>query len=571
MKIIGNGVLSMNFTIGKKLMIGFLSIAILLGIISFVSYYNIKQIDESYGDLVDRRAVILSNAKDIQMNASQGIAGLRGVLLQEDSAAEFLSESITNLNEKIQATNNLVQREEDKDLLSELAGMNEEFESKADDVITLIETDKAEAQQLADKEVIPLALEIESAADTLQQGQAKLMEEGSTTNNEMVDASTRTVLILSIAAFILSIIIGTVITRVITKPILSLAKGAESIASGDLTQEDIQVKYRDEIGNLADSFNQMKMNLRELIHQVGSNTEQVAATSEELSASAEETSRSTEQISSAIQEMASGSEKQVSSAVESTQALDEISRGMAQAASSIQSVADLTASTNEKANTGNTIVSQTVKQMNLVQDSTTESTDVVNALGEKSKEIGQIVELITQIANQTNLLALNAAIEAARAGEQGRGFAVVADEVRKLAEQSAQATGQIHDLIKEIQTQAEKAVQSMNNGADIVQEGIRMVDQTGEAFQDIVHSIEQVAAESQEVSAIVEQVSSSSQSVVGMMKEVSHVVKQSAGNIHSVAASAEEQNAAMEEVSSSAEVLSGMAQELKEVISKFKA
>ncbi|MCI2255598.1 methyl-accepting chemotaxis protein [Domibacillus sp. PGB-M46] len=561
----------MNFTIGKKLMIGFLSIAMLLGMISFISYYNLKKIDESYTDLVDRRAAILSNAQDIQMNASQGIAGLRGVLLQEDSAAEFLSESITNLNENIQATSSLVQREEDKDLLNELAGMNEEFENKADDVITLVETDKVEAQRLAAEEVTPLAIEIENTADALQQGQAKLMEEGSTANNEMVDASTRMVLILSIAAFILSIIIGTVITRVITKPILSLAKGAESIASGDLAQEDIQVKYRDEIGKLAHSFNQMKMNLRMLIHQVGSNTEQVAATSEELSASAEETSRATEQISSAIQEVASGSEKQVSSAVESTQALDEISRGMAQAASSIQSVADLTASTNEKANIGNTIVNQTVKQMNLVQDSTTESTDVVNALGEKSKEIGQIVELITQIANQTNLLALNAAIEAARAGEQGRGFAVVADEVRKLAEQSAEATGQIHDLIKEIQTQAEKAVQSMNNGADIVQEGIRMVDQTGEAFQDIVHSIEQVAAESQEVSAIVEQVSSSSQSVVEMMKEVSHVVKQSAGNIHSVAASAEEQNAAMEEVSSSAEVLSEMAQELKEVISKFKA
>ncbi|MEK4031423.1 methyl-accepting chemotaxis protein [Pseudobacillus sp. FSL P4-0506] len=561
----------MNFTIGKKLMIGFLSVAILLGIISFVSYYNIKQIDDSYTDLVDRRSAILSNAKDIKMSAAQEIAGLRGVLLQEEGAAEFLSESIINLNKKINITSNLIKREEDKDLLNELTNMNEEFESKSSDIVTLMKTNKAEAQRFANEEVIPLAIEIENTADALQQGQAKLMEEGSKTNTELVNTSVRTVLILSITALVLAIIIGTIITRIITNPILSLAKGAESIASGDLTQEDIQVKYKDEIGQLANSFNQMKMNLRELIHQVNSNIKQVAATSEELSASAEETSRATEQISGAIQEVASSSEKQVSSAVESAQAIDEISRGMDQAASSIQSMKNLTAAANEKASIGNTVVIQTVDQMNLVQDSTTKSSTVVNALGEKSREIGQIVELITQVATQTNLLALNAAIEAARAGENGKGFAVVADEVRKLAEESAHAAGQIRDLIQEIQTEADKAVRSINDSTTIVQDGIKMVDQTGEAFRDIVQSIEQMAAESQGVSVIVEQVNSSSQNMVGMAKNISNVVEQSTGNIQSIAASAEEQNAAMEEVSSSAEVLSEMARELKEVISRFKA
>ncbi len=238
-----------------------------------------------------------------------------------------------------------------------------------------------------------------------------------------------------------------------------------------------------------------------------------------------------------------GSEKQVHSAAEANQAAAEILRGMNQAALSIQSVADLTTTANEKATAGNKVVTQAMEQMNVMQRSVGHTAEVINALGEKSKEIGHIVQLITEISNQTNLLALNAAIEAARAGEHGRGFAVVADEVRKLAEQSGDAAGQIRQLIGEVQAEADKAVQSMDEGANVILEGIQMVHQSGEAFRDIVKAIEQVAAESQEVSAIIEQVNSSSQSMAEMMEGVAHIAEQSAGNTQNVAASAEEQNA----------------------------
>ncbi|GCL72778.1 methyl-accepting chemotaxis protein [Paenibacillus naphthalenovorans] len=560
----------MKLTIGKKMLGGFLSVSLLLGIISFISYYNIKKVDESYSDLVERRVIILSNAKDMQISASRQISGMRGVLMQEEGSSEIVATAINDLSEKINATIQIVQREELKAKLQKLQILNADFKSQSDAIIASARSNPEQAVRQSNQVLFPLAREIRDMSDQIANEQAKLMEEASAANRQLVDSVVTTVLFLSVFACILAVLIGVYITRIIKKPILTIAASAKEISSGILTGDDIKVKNRDEIADLANSFNQMKMNLRHLIGQVSNNAKQVSATSHDLFESAEQTSKATEQISIAIQEVALGSEKQVHSAAEANQAAAEILRGMNQAALSIQSVADLTTTANEKATAGNKVVTQAMEQMNVMQRSVGHTAEVMNALGEKSKEIGHIVQLITEISNQTNLLALNAAIEAARAGEHGRGFAVVADEVRKLAEQSGDAAGQIRQLIGEVQAEADKAVQSMDEGANVILEGIQMVHQSGEAFRDIVKAIEQVAAESQEVSAIIEQVNSSSQSMAEMMEGVAHIAEQSAGNTQNVAASAEEQNASMEEISASAESLSKMAQDLQEMISKFK-
>ncbi|WP_374702708.1 methyl-accepting chemotaxis protein [Bacillus sp. V5-8f] len=243
---------------------------------------------------------------------------------------------------------------------------------------------------------------------------------------------------------------------------------------------------------------------------------------------------------------------------------------MSKAAASIQAVADLADTANQKAHAGNHVVGDTVNQINTIQQKVGSTAEVVETLEKKSKEIGQIVDIITQIADQTNLLALNAAIEAARAGEHGKGFAVVADEVRKLAEQSGHAAGEIKALIMHIQMESTKAMQSMHEGTVSVGQGIDMVHQTGKAFKEISNLIEEVSFMSQEVSAIIEQVNASSKNTVDMMEEISYISKQSAANTQNVAASAEEQNASMEEISASSESLSRMAQELQETVSQFK-
>ncbi|WP_172254680.1 methyl-accepting chemotaxis protein [Saccharibacillus deserti] len=391
-------------------------------------------------------------------------------------------------------------------------------------------------------------------------------------NQSEITAANQAILVTTVIVIAAAVILGMLLTwwvvRSINLPLKRLMLATQKMAGGEL-REEVEVTSNDELGHLAGSVNTMRQNLRQLIEQIGFNAEQVAATSEELSASAEQTRATSEHIALSIQDIADGSDKQVNSSEGFARATREISGGMEEAAASIQFVSELTDTTNGKAQEGNEVVQQTVGQMQRIQSTTTDAAEVVNALGRKTSEIGTIVGLITEIASQTNLLALNAAIEAARAGEHGRGFAIVADEVRKLAEQSAGAAGSITALIGEIQSESDKAVRSMREGTQVVEDGIRMVSLTGAAFEEILSSIGRVADEASAVSAIVEQVNISSADMVEGVEEMAGIASRSADSTQSVAASTQQQSASMADVSHSAEELSRMAQELQEVIGKF--
>lgn len=552
----------MKVTIRKKLLSGFLLLAILIGMVSALSYYQIHKINNSYSELVEQQATNLTSIKDIQLYASRSIVSLRGMQSEGTENMEFLQNSLDQITEQVNSIEADIQDEEAKELLTTITSLNKQI---------IQQVQEEQAADLVSEEMIPLAIQIEEAANSIVEIRTKEMQDESQANTEMASSVKNMMLVWSLVSMILAIIISVYMSRMITRPISLLVEGAKEIASGDLTQEDISVKNSDEISELADSFNIMKQNLQQLIDEVRLNAQQVSVTSEELSASADATNFATQHITLGMQEVAAGTEKQVSKVIQSVECAEEITKGMNMATESIQSVANLTVEASQKATLGNEVVYKTIDQMKLVQHSAIETAEVVHTLSDKSKEIGQIIELITKVASQTDLLALNAAIEAARAGEQGKGFAVVADEVRKLAVQSADAAGQIRHLIEEIQEESEKAVKSMNNGTDVVKEGLQLVSQTGNSFRDIVGAIQQVAAESQEVAAIVNQIHSNSQSVIEEMKEARSIVEQSSVSIQNVAASAEEQNATMEEVSSSAEGLRVMAQNLYKVINRFKA
>lgn len=559
----------MKVSVRKKILLGFLSVVLLLGLTGGIFYFEVKKMDESYSDLVDRRAEILSHAKDVQNYASREISSLRAILLREEGAYDSLKEVISGLEYSVQQMEGLVQLQNTKEELQKITSLNMDFVNKVEQVVEMLRTHPEEASRIVIEEAMPLARSIRDDVDALVSDQDQLMKEGSKANSELVDSINFTIIVLNLSALLLALAISALVARMISKPMSAMVSAAKSIAEGNLNVADISVKNRDEIGSLAESFNLMKSNLHDLISQIGWNSTQVAATSEQLSASAEESTKATEQISNEVQEVAAGAEKQMTLSDESAQAVVQIHDQMNQAASTIHAMASYMESTNNKAISGNQVVLNTVDQMNAAQASVGVTVEVVHDLNRKLQEIGQIVNLMTDIARQTNLLALNAGIEAARAGEHGGGFGVVAKEVRNLAAHSNDAAEQIKSLIQEVQTKSEHAVRAMNEGAATLDNGIQLVHKTGDTFQEIANSVERLTEGSRNISEMFEQVTQRAVTMTESIEHMAQISRQSAANTQNVAASAEEQNASMEEVSAAAESLSSMALELQATIKKF--
>ncbi|GMN98066.1 methyl-accepting chemotaxis protein [Parageobacillus thermoglucosidasius] len=377
-------------------------------------------------------------------------------------------------------------------------------------------------------------------------------------------------ILVSLLTILLTSFIGFLLIRRFTQPIASLKQAMNEVGQGNLRTK-IKLAYSSkDIRTLADGFNQMVDSLTTLIEHIDASSKHITASSHTLRRISSETKKSSEQIAIAMGETASGTEKQASSSIKISQFFHEIADGMGQAAASISGVEASTSKVSEQAHAGNELANQTVKQMRVVQKTVGETAEVIYLLGEQSKQIGQIVSLISNIANQTNLLSLNAAIEAARAGEHGKGFSVVANEIRKLASQTSLASQQIQTIIKEIQHEVERAVQSMARGSQVLESGMEMVYQTEAAFKGIVDAVNNVSQQSKEVSAVVHDVNVQTKQMSASMEEIASIAQQIAGNMEHVAAVTRRQSSSMDEVLHASQSLTKLVGQLNSLLQTFK-
>jgi len=562
----------MMWTINKKLLGGFAAVLLLLIISICISFIQITSLSDSYTDLVEDKAMKAVEIKDLQVAVKQEIIAMRGYLLSGDSQTlQNYTDAASDYRKSYDELLPKFKMPEFVKMLEEVNQIEGEYVQFTEKVFDLKKQNKvAEYEALTSSEGISLVLRLDEAVNKLSASQHDLLVTGSTQNAEKVKSTIMVVLVVGIISILVGIAISLVIGRIISRPVIELANSALKMAEGDLSVKPIKVKNKDEIGDLVSSFNLMAQNLRMVIEKVSINSSQTAASAEELTASAEQTARATEQIATSIQVIASGAETQVDSANDSSTAMNEMTIGIQQIAETSSSVSESAIETSLEANLGNESLQKMIDQMNTINDAVADSALGVKQLGELSKEIGNIIGVITGIADQTNLLALNAAIEAARAGEHGKGFAVVADEVRKLAEQSKESADQIAGLITRIQVETIEAVQAMEVGTTEVATGRLIVDETGKRFEKILVSIEQVTAQIQEVTAISEEMSASTEEVSASIGEMANIAQHSAENTQDVASASEEQLASMEEIAASATILSKMAENLQETVQQFK-
>ncbi len=364
-------------------------------------------------------------------------------------------------------------------------------------------------------------------------------------NKETISAASRHVIwvivALSLIAAVLGIGASLFLHASIMKPLRAMLEIFADISQGDLTKR-LDVTSKDELGHMGISFNEFLGKLHTVIGDVARNTVQLSTAANDLYSSSEQLATGAEEVAAQAVTMAAASEEMSATSNEIAQNCILAAQGSREA--------------NSKAETGAAVVQNTVQGMIRIAGKVKESAQTVESLGARSDQIGEIIGTIEDIADQTNLLALNAAIEAARAGEQGRGFAVVADEVRALAERTTKATKEISKMIKAIQQETKGAVAAMEEGVIEVEKGTAEAAKSGKALQDILEQINAVALQINQIATAAEEQTATTGEITNNIQQITEVVQESAkGALHSVSA---------------ADHLAKLAEELKDGVKFFK-
>ncbi len=347
----------------------------------------------------------------------------------------------------------------------------------------------------------------------------------------------------SIAAVLLAIGLGVWILNSILVPLRSLQETIQYVQSNNDLTKRAAVSGTDEIAQTGEAFNQLMGSLQGIISNVSESADRVRQ-------SATQMADSTSQVTTASQ-----AQSEAAAAIAST--MEQMTVSIDQVAEHANDAYRNSLENDKLSSKGSDVILQVVNDMRRIADTVNQSSVIIRDLGKQSDEINSIVQVIKEIADQTNLLALNAAIEAARAGEQGRGFAVVADEVRKLAERTSQSTNTIAEIVSKIQEGTRNAVSSMESGVTQVNQGVELAGQAGDAIH--------------EISAGAQKVSHTASDISSAIKEQSVASTDIAKNVEKVAQMSDENHAAIQEIASSAQNLEGLAEELEVTVRKFKA
>lgn len=565
-----------NLNMSKKFTVLISLFVVTLVMISMLSHVLIGRMADAGEKIYEERLIPIRAIGQLRTDNRAIDSHLLELMLTTESARnEELQKNIEERRESmvtdLEVFNDSISTE-DPELMSRIEKLNEETNAYLESIDVVLqpalrnENESAYRQYGTELRPIRLAL-VESAKEVMDQ----LNVDAETASDTMRSDRERAVFIfwgLVILGATLSIGLGVYITRLVVGPVKELNVLMSRAGEGDLTVNSTYTS-RDEIGALAQSFNQMKESLRELIGGVTSTAGRVATSSDDLKNNVEETTKATEMVAVTMEEIASGSLHQLKRVKSSNGTLSELTNGIHQVSDRAQQMTVLSEGALDKVQSGNELIETLEHQLEAMNEKVKTLQQVIEQLNTRSQEIGTISGTISGIAEQTNLLALNAAIEAARAGDQGRGFAVVAAEVRKLAEESADATKQISSLIHHTQTETKHAVETMHVVEGDMGQSVTNVRQTGVAFDEIKVAIEEVGQQIEEVSSAVQEMAAGATEVLNSVNEIQGITESTATETENTSAATEEQMASMEEITAAAQELSNMADEMREMTNRF--
>lgn len=530
----------MKLTLSKKMygVVGMLLLFLAAG--TLLGYFSLQYAMNSYESLAREDMAQLQAGMEAQVQYGLAVRAFKNYLIRkEPKYTEEFNKAVADIREQLSRYEALSRTETEKAEVRkarealgsyvEAYGKMADLRQKSGDITAIDKTFGRPAGPVYDT-----ITKLDDLAQKGYEARAKRLE-----------ASIVTLKMVIVVAALLAILTGAVLSVLIVKfvlrSVLSVATAAEAASSGDLTR-DAEVRSDDEVGQMARNFNAMMGNMRRIAVQVNEAVNALASSSEELSATIREGGR-------AAREQGKQTEQAATAITEVSQTIMDVARNASEASGASGEARELAVKGRDK-------VESTVLGMHQIAESVRASAETIGQLGRSSQEIGNIVNTINDIADQTNLLALNAAIEAARAGEQGRGFAVVADEVRKLAERTGRATGEIGGMITKIRQDTERSVAGMDAGLAEVNAGVKLAEDARSYLERIVAAsnlstdmIQRIAAASEEQSAASEQVSANMEAIAGVTQAT---------------------EASNEEIERASRDLARMASELREVAGWFK-